>query len=169
MRAAAFVKSVLDPRAWLHLLRMVHFYNYSYVQPRRAATLGEGTALAPDVSFRNGERIKVGAHCQVNVGAALWAGNHTGRITIGDHAFIAPDVFITASNYAINGDSISEDSTIEQDVTIGANVWLGRGVTVLPGVAIGDGCVVGAGAVVTKTLPDRSIAVGVPAKVVGTR
>jgi acetyltransferase-like isoleucine patch superfamily enzyme len=42
-------------------------------------------------------------------------------------------------------------------------------VTVLGGVTIGDGCVVGAGAVVTKNLLPGSIAVGVPARVVGSR
>ena len=39
---------------------------------------------------------------------------------------------------------------------------------VLPGVTIGDGCVIGAGAVVTKDIPDNSLAVGNPAKVIKT-
>ncbi len=47
--------------------------------------------------------------------------------------------------------------------------WLGAGVKVMGGVTIGDGCVVGAGAVVTDDLAPYSIAVGVPAKVIGQR
>ncbi|MGQ9872335.1 hypothetical protein [Leptodesmis sp.] len=46
---------------------------------------------------------------------------------------------------------------------------MGHRVSVLDGVTIGQGCVIGAGAVVTKDIPPYSIAVGVPAKVVGSR
>ena len=45
-------------------------------------------------------------------------------------------------------------------------MWLGGNVTVLPGVTIGNNVVVGAGAVVTKDIPDNSLALGVPARVV---
>jgi maltose O-acetyltransferase len=46
------------------------------------------------------------------------------------------------------------------------NVWLGGRVIVLPGVRIGAGSAVGAGSVVTKDIPPRTLAVGVPAKVI---
>ncbi len=39
----------------------------------------------------------------------------------------------------------------------------------MDGVTIGKGCVVGAGAVVTRDLPDYSVAVGVPAKIISSR
>ncbi|MDO5832246.1 MAG: DapH/DapD/GlmU-related protein [Methanobrevibacter sp.] len=45
-------------------------------------------------------------------------------------------------------------------------MWLGANVTILPGVTIGNNVVVGAGAVVTKDIPDNSLALGVPAKVI---
>jgi maltose O-acetyltransferase len=48
-------------------------------------------------------------------------------------------------------------------------VWLGAGAKVMDGVSIGSDVVVGAGAVVTTDLPDRVVAVGVPARVVRTR
>lgn len=51
-------------------------------------------------------------------------------------------------------------------VTIGNRVFIGYGAIILPGVHIGDDAIVGAGAVVTKDIPSRSVAVGVPAKVV---
>jgi acetyltransferase-like isoleucine patch superfamily enzyme len=57
----------------------------------------------------------------------------------------------------------------ELDIRIGDDCWIGARVFVLAGVTIGDGCVVGAGSVVTRSLPPNSIAVGVPAKVVGWR
>ena len=52
-------------------------------------------------------------------------------------------------------------------VCIGNNVWIGEGVCVMPGVTIGDNVIIGANAVVTHDVPDNSIAVGIPAKVIG--
>jgi maltose O-acetyltransferase len=54
-------------------------------------------------------------------------------------------------------------------VEIGANCWIGMGTCILPGVQIGAGCVVGAGSVVVKDLEAYSIAVGNPAKAIGSR
>mgnify|MGYP000408262092 CR=1 FL=1 len=49
---------------------------------------------------------------------------------------------------------------------MGVGVYVGIGATVIDHITIGAGSVIGAGAVVTKDLPDRVLAVGVPAKVV---
>lgn len=54
----------------------------------------------------------------------------------------------------------------EAYVTIGDNCWIGGGATILPGVSIGSGCTIGAGSVVVHDIPDNSVAVGNPAKVV---
>lgn len=53
-------------------------------------------------------------------------------------------------------------------VRIGAYSFIGAGSIVLPGVTIGKGCLIGAGTLVNKDIPDYSIAVGNPAKVVGS-
>jgi len=61
------------------------------------------------------------------------------------------------------------DSPIEaQPVTIGDNVWIGFDSVVLPGVRIGRDSVIGARSVVTEDIPERSIAVGSPARVIRT-
>lgn len=52
----------------------------------------------------------------------------------------------------------------ESGISIGCDVWLGANVTVLPDVTIGSGSIVGAGSVVTSDIPERGIAMGVPAK-----
>ena len=54
-------------------------------------------------------------------------------------------------------------------IIIGDDVWLGSKSVVLKGVSIGKGAVVGAGAVVTRSLPSGVIAVGAPARVIGSR
>jgi len=166
----AFLASVADPRAWMHLLRMVHYFNYSHVKQRRRVTLGAGVRLAPNVSFANGERIAIGAHSHVGARSSLWAGDSTGRITLGHHALLGPEVFITASDYQFEpGIPVMDQPKNERDVVIGDEVWLGARVFVVAGVHIGDHCIVGAGSVVTKSLPPDSIAVGNPARVVGRR
>ena len=51
-------------------------------------------------------------------------------------------------------------------MVIGAGSWLGHGTIVLPGARIGEHVVIGAGSVVTGEIPDRSVAVGNPARVI---
>lgn len=55
---------------------------------------------------------------------------------------------------------------MRKNIHVGKKVWLGASVTVLPGVTIGDGAIIAAGAVVTKDVPARTIAAGVPPRVV---
>jgi acetyltransferase-like isoleucine patch superfamily enzyme len=57
--------------------------------------------------------------------------------------------------------------TTRGPLSIGRDCWLGARVTVLDGASIGNGCVIGAGAVVTGPIPDGSLAVGVPARIMG--
>ena len=54
-------------------------------------------------------------------------------------------------------------------ITVGDGAWLGAGAKVLDGVEIGAHAVIGAGAVVRESVPERATAVGVPARIVGTR
>jgi acetyltransferase-like isoleucine patch superfamily enzyme len=90
---------------------------------------------------------------------------------------VGKDTLIAAYCYLIGGDHDAPDpsapviaqSRRSTGVAVGAGAWLGAGAKILDGVTIGDGAVVGAGAVVREAVPARSIAVGVPARVVGTR
>ena len=50
--------------------------------------------------------------------------------------------------------------------TIGEDCWIGGGAVICPGVTIGNRCVIGAGSVVTKDIPDDSVAVGNPARLI---
>ncbi|KAK5631773.1 hypothetical protein RRF57_007487 [Xylaria bambusicola] len=51
-------------------------------------------------------------------------------------------------------------------VVIGDDCWIGGNTTIMPGVTIGKGCTIGAGSIVTKDIPDFSVAIGTPARVV---
>ena len=52
-------------------------------------------------------------------------------------------------------------------IEIDDNTFVRRGVILLANIKIGQNCIIGAGSVVTKDIPDNSIAVGNPAKVIG--
>lgn len=112
----------------------------------------------------------------VEIGECVYIGPHTviyghGGVEIGRDCLIAMHCRILASEHALPppGVPIRSQPNIPKPTRLGHDVWLGAGVTVLGGVTIGDGCVVGAGAVVTKDLPANSIALGIPARVVGQR
>jgi acetyltransferase-like isoleucine patch superfamily enzyme len=164
------VRRLLRPATIVHLAKIVNFYTYAHVQPRSRLTAGPGLRMAPNASLRNGERITLGREVHVGERSCLWAGDSSGRITLGDNALLGPEVFITASNYTTApGSPVMYQPKKEADVSVGADVWLGARVMVLPGVTIGDGAIVGAGAVVAKSLPAGCVAVGTPARVVGWR
>lgn len=164
------LRSLLDFGTYLHAFRLLHYVAYSHVRERRKMAVGRGTGIAPNVSFRYGERIEIGTDCHIGERCYLWAGPRVGQIIIGQRVSLAPQVFITASDYRfVAGQPFREQPRNERHVIIGNDVWLGTGVVVTAGVSIGDGCIVGAGAVVTRDLPANSIAVGVPARVVATR
>ncbi|WP_229728013.1 acyltransferase [Mycetocola zhadangensis] len=164
------LRSVLDPRTALQMVRVAHFYAYSHVQEVRKLNRGTAVSFAPTVSFRNAERIYLGSGTHIGEGSVIWAGNSTSRVILGEKCLLAPNVTITASNYGIvEGTPVMDQPKIEKDIVIGPGVWLGANVVVTAGVTIGAGAIVGAGAVVTRDLPANCIAGGVPARVIGHR
>lgn len=92
----------------------------------------------------------------------------TKRIVIHRKVLTADKVFISDNfhNYELVNVPIIDQPIVQNgEVEIGEGTWLGENVCVL-GASIGRHCVIGANSVVTKNIPDYSIAVGVPAKVI---
>ena len=164
------VTAIVDPRAWGHLLKLVNYYNYASVQPRRAMTIGAGTRISPTATFAHGQRIRLGAHVLVGENTRLWAGPEHARIIVGDDTIFGPNVLVTAANYRFNdGAPVHAQRMDAADIVIGKDVWIGAGAIILAGVHIGDGAVIAAGAVLTRDVKKGEIVAGVPARVVGTR
>jgi acetyltransferase-like isoleucine patch superfamily enzyme len=137
----------------------------------------EGKVLLQDrVMLERGVEITSCENGQIEIDRETTVGAYTcmagpGRISIGEYCMIASHCGIYANNHIFTDLSrpIMLQGVTTEGIVIGDDCWLGTGVKVLDGVRIGQGCVVGAGAVVTKNIPPYSIAVGVPAKVIGTR
>ena len=112
--------------------------------------------------------IIVGNRCYIGFGfTALSTANS--KIEIGNDVLFASNVLITSENHGIDPETsipyMNQELT-GNEVSIGDGCWIGEKVIILPGVKIGKKCVIGAGSVVTKSVPDFSIAVGNPAKVI---
>lgn len=90
-------------------------------------------------------------------------------ITLGKNVHITDGVkFLTHDGGTLLYRNQIPDLEITKPITVGDNVYIGNNVIILPGVTIGNNVVIGAGAVVTKNIPDNSVAVGVPARVIKT-
>ncbi len=131
--------------------------------------IGAGTFIGRNtiLSCKNGDIVlgdgaNIGFNCEIFSAA---------RVELGARTLLA------AYCYVIGGDHDWKDAgrpVLEQGrraagVTVGAGAWLGAGAKVLDGTTIGADAIVGAGAVVTADVPAPAIAVGVPARVVGSR
>ncbi|OLN86000.1 putative acetyltransferase C18B11.09c 3 [Colletotrichum chlorophyti] len=88
------------------------------------------------------------------------------HVTIGDRVLFASGVSLITATHETSLQSRRDNIEYAEPITISDDCWLGANVTVLPGVTIGKGCTIGAGSVVNKNIPDYSVAVGVPAKVI---
>ena len=101
-------------------------------------------------------------------GSIAW-GSEPWIITLGENVHITDGVkFITHDGGTLLYRKQIPDLEITKPIVIGNDVYIGNNVILLPGVTIGNNVVIGAGAVVTKDIPDNSLVVGVPARVIKT-
>ena len=123
----------------------------------------QSSCITPPFHCDHGHGIRLGEGVFVNYGATMLDG---GIITIGARTKIGPNCQLVTPNHPI--DYHERRKPIERclPITIGEDCWLGTGVIVCPGVTIGDRCVIGAGSVVVHDIPDDSMAVGNPARVI---
>ncbi len=121
----------------------------------------KGSYLGQGIGLKIGDRAQLGQNSKI------------GRnVTIGNDVVMGPDVVIMTDTHKFEEVLIpinKQGSPETAGVVIGNDVWVGTRVIIMPGITIGDKAVIGAGAVVTKDIPERGIAVGIPAKVIRFR
>ncbi|OYW71525.1 MAG: acetyltransferase, partial [Verrucomicrobia bacterium 12-59-8] len=109
-----------------------------------------------------GASLIIGDGCFINDGVNICC---SAAITIGPNTKIADwVVFYDTDFHPIQ----PSDPVNSERITVGKNVWIGARAMILPGSTIGDHSIIAAGAIVRGHIPERSIAAGVPAKVIKT-
>jgi maltose O-acetyltransferase len=107
--------------------------------------------------------LEIGEGTFINYGASLYASK---LVRIGPRCNIATYVMILDNDFHRLEPERRTEQPESSPIVLEENVWLGARVIVLPGVTIGAGSAIGAGSVVTKDIPARVLAGGVPAKVI---
>ena len=137
--------------------------------------IGEGTMIGPQVTLSAGmvpgqaclsdPVVRIGDRCLIGKGSGIVG--HFG-IEIGNDVWTGHHVYITDQNHGYDDLDlpISQQTQPERPVSIGDGSWLGFGTVVLPGARIGRHVTIGANSVVTGEIPDHSVAVGAPARVI---
>lgn len=116
----------------------------------KGANIGEGGEIYPSASFGSEPYlITIGKNVRINNGVRLIT--HDGGVWVLRHL---------KQEY--------HDVDMFGEIVVGDNVHIGTNAMIMPGVHIGSNCIIGCGAIVTKDIPDNSVAVGVPARVIET-
>jgi len=166
-----FIYSIFNLSLFKGFIRLSGYYWVNCIASRRIAKIGKGSNIHPTVILRQPERITIGQNCSINHNNIFQAGKRIATITLGNNVLTAANVMFIAYRHGYDNlnEPIMYQDCYDASIVVGDDVWIGHGATILPGVNIGRGCIIGAGAIVNKDLPDYSIAVGVPAKVIKSR
>ena len=136
-----------------------------YIGNRTSIAEGVWLAALPLTQKKADVRLDIGNDVQIGHFNHIYC---TNKIVIEDNVLTAQRVYISDNQHSYEDVTLPiHKQPIKQlcSVMIGAGSWLGEGVCII-GASVGRGCVIGANAVVTKDIPDYSIAVGIPAKVI---
>ncbi len=141
--------------------------NFTEIEIESPCALDRGVTLLCSGEPQGKAKIYIGSHTYINRNTFLDA---ISSLTIGQNCAIGPECYITDHDHGLDPafPPLSQPM-VAKPTPIGNSVWIGAHVTILKGVNIGDKAVIGAGSVVTKDIPPRAIAVGVPAKVIKLR
>lgn len=131
---------------------------------------GENVYIQGPVQFDYGIFTEIGDNSYANFNFTVL---DCAPVKIGKNVFMGPNISILTPVHPLHhrdrnlyrrADGVLTDREYARPIVIGDNCWLAGNVTVCGGVTIGEGCVIGAGSVVTRDIPPRSLAVGVPCR-----
>ena len=147
--------SILDKN--VEIGRGTKIWHFSHIQS--GAIIGENCSLGQNVNVAN--NVKIGHHVKIQNNVSVYEG-----VELEDYVFCGPSMVFTnirlpRSEFPQKGSKFYERTLIKESASIGANA------TIVCGITIGRYALIGSGAVVTKNVPDFSLVVGNPGKVIG--
>jgi len=178
-RSAAFFVQIIRPRYASPLENRIRGRYWGLLVKGRRLKIGRNVKFENHAHIRLGDNVTLFDAVQVIAGSAgfvhIGKNSHVSRssilaggggIKIGEGCMISANISIYSVQNDLQAPEGSQQRSQKMAVTIGDDVFIGAGAVILPGMSIGDGAVIGAGAVVTKPVPAKHRAVGVPAKIV---
>ena len=135
----------------------------------RGIIIGDGVFLGRNtiLNCKNGD-IVLGENANFGFNCHIFSAS---LVEIGKNALIAAYTYFVGGDHTFSRVDIAPlfQPRTSKGIVVGDNVWLGAGVVVQDGVTIGRDVIIGSNAVVNRDIPDYTIAVGVPAKVIKKR
>lgn len=133
--------------------------------------IGSNPFFEPNIRLEYGDNIIAGDNFYMNFDCTIL---DVATVSIGNNVMFGSRVTLATPMHPLLADERMSkeypdgfhDLEYAKPITIEDDVWVCSNVTIIGGVTIGKGSVIGAGAVVTKSVPENSLVMGVPAKVV---
>lgn len=144
----------------------LYFKGFHALQTHRVAHYmykGGRQVLAHYLQSQVSQNFQIDIHPNATLGSGIMLDHGTG-IVIGETATVGHNCSIL-HHVTLGG---SGKKGVDRHPKVGNGVLLGAGCSVLGNIVIGDGCQVGAGTLIIGDLPPHSVAVGVPAKIIGS-
>ena len=142
----------------------------------KAMNFGKDVNIMPYTMLlcHTGGRLEIGDGVEIGMFSRVAS---QGEVIIGKNVLFGPHIFIADYNHEYRdvvkpiknqGNLVKISSRFKRGggVLIGDDTWIGTNVVIAGTVEIGKHCVIGANSVVTHDIPDYSVAVGCPAKVI---
>ena len=124
--------------------------------------VGKNFYVEPPFFCDYGFNISCGENVYFNVNCVVLDAN---KVTIGSNVLFGPGAQLYTASHPLDFET-RRTNQLSKPITIGDDCWIGGNAIICPGVTIEKGCVIGAGSVVTKNIPEYSLAVGNPARVI---
>jgi acetyltransferase-like isoleucine patch superfamily enzyme len=154
-------RSIVHRPEWVYGPHQMSLGNGVLVLSHAWLAVEESAWELPAPVMRLGDNVGVRPFCTISAAES---------VVIEDNVVISAFTTVTDSDHTWRGEgeSVLWNPLETTPVRIGQGSWIGERVAVLRGSNIGRSCVIGANSVVRGEIPDYSIAVGAPARVVGS-
>ncbi len=142
----------------------VRYYARLDVFPFNKFWLGSKSIIEDFATINNGVGdVIIGNNCGIGLSNVI-----IGPVTMGNYVMLAQNIVISGLNHGYEDVTLPPrvQKVVTKQITIMDNVWVGANCVITAGVTIGKHSIIGAGSVVTKNIPDYSVAVGNPARVI---